>query len=179
MTSLPPEGRSVDAAAALRAHLAELERELRERDNTLAASLGRQSTELADLQDLVGSLVAQVTSLQGDSRYTPAPNWLTLATDDAEYRKQFTALSEWVDGFLRPNYGCQEIHDCWAHHTRAIWELGNIWAEWCRVYNRDRAELLGALAWHDRWLPGALRRLEPVMIGCVTACTQQRRRGAA
>jgi hypothetical protein len=62
---------------------------------------------------------------------------------------------------------------------RAIWELGNIWAEWRRVYDRPRAGLAGALAWHDRWLPAALHRPAPLMLGCVTACAQLRPRNVA
>jgi len=189
VTDSTPEGRA-SSAAALRARLAELDRDLtarlvelgrdlRARDDDLAASLGRQTNDLTELRDIVAALTDQVASLQSGGRYTAAPNWLALAEDDAQYRVQRAALVKWVDGFLRPTYGCQEIQDCWRYHARAIWELGNIWAEWCRIYDRDRPELAGALAWHDRWLPGALRRLEPVMLGCLTTCAERRTRNVA
>jgi hypothetical protein len=47
------------------------------------------------------------------------------------------------------------------NHPEAVWELSTLRAEWERIYadagNRD---LAGALAWHDRYLPGVLARLK-------------------
>ena len=58
------------------------------------------------------------------------------------------------------------LHDCWAQHPAALWELGNLWAEWNHIYDRGQPSLTGALTWHDRWLPGVKTRLGDIMQGC-------------
>lgn len=40
--------------------------------------------------------------------------------------------------------------------SQAVWQLGNLRAEWERVYgNPDNRDLQGALAWHERWFPAS------------------------
>jgi hypothetical protein len=59
------------------------------------------------------------------------------------------------------------VHDCWPHHEAALWEFGNLWAAWNRIYkDRKRPNLDEALNWHDRWLPGVRARLKETMQGC-------------
>ena len=53
-----------------------------------------------------------------------------------------------------------------AAHLPVVWELGTVWAEWRRVYDRKAPELPGALDWHNRWLPGALARSQRALSGC-------------
>jgi hypothetical protein len=61
-----------------------------------------------------------------------------------------------------------------------IWELGVLWAEWRRVYERDTPELAGALELNGRWLPGALERVHRALADCrphecILAATPPRR----
>lgn len=43
-------------------------------------------------------------------------------------------------------------------HLR-IWELSTLAAEWHRTYGGNRPDLARALEFHDRWLPGTMRRI--------------------
>jgi len=96
-----------------------------------------------------------------------APVWASLSPE--EFRAQLDHVGEWVDSHLRVVYAAywrDALRDCWRHHPEALYELGNLWAEWNRIYDRSQPSLTGALNWHDRWMPGARLRLQEVMAGC-------------
>jgi len=40
------------------------------------------------------------------------------------YTEELARLTDWVEGFLLPNYGEGLLRRCWPAHMRAIWELG-------------------------------------------------------
>jgi hypothetical protein len=63
-----------------------------------------------------------------------------------------------------------QIRPCWANHPEALWELTWLHHLWCRAYLTKRPDPKNAADWHDRWLPGVLRRLGTVMTGCDEAC---------
>jgi hypothetical protein len=107
----------------------------------------------------------------------PAPWWGGLS--DGEFRAQMAALREWVETFLRPHYRdyMTRLPDCWANHPEAVWELSTLRAEWERVYgDEDNRDLAGALAWHDRYLPGVLGRLSGAIRCSVAGCQLARSR---
>lgn len=157
---------------------------------SLATLVYRLRDQLAGLQDVVNRLTAGADEhehpllvqemaalkrmLQGhieaeEERATSqcAPRWDGLTAD--EYRQQLGQLAEFVDGHLRIAYGDYwrtELRACWPNHPPALYELGNLAAEWRRIYDREHPILDGALNFHDRWMPGARTRLKPVMAGC-------------
>lgn len=142
----------------------------------LVRKLGRRVDALeADLGQLAETVKASTTAEAKDAAPGP-PIWFGLSQD--EYDTLLRHLAKFVDQRLRVDYRDylgQVLHDCWAQHPAAVWELGNLWAEWCRVYLGDRPSLSGALAWHDRWLPGVRARLAEIMRGCSeTRCRHQR-----
>jgi hypothetical protein len=104
-----------------------------------------------------------------------APVWASLDRED--FQAQLARVGEWVDRHLRAVYAAYwtgVLHDCWRHHPEALYELGNLWAEWNRIYDRGHPSLTGALNWHDRWMPGARARLREVMAGCrIGGCQAQ------
>jgi len=104
-----------------------------------------------------------------------APVWASLDRED--FQAQLAQVGEWVDHHLRAVYAAYwtgVLHDCWRHHPEALYELGNLWAESNRIYDREHPSLTGALNWHDRWMPGARARLREVMAGCrIGGCTAQ------
>ena len=86
-------------------------------------------------------------------------------------------LREWVDGFARRHYPgyMARLPRCWANHPEAVWELGNLRAEWQRVYgDEENRDLQGALAWHERWFPGVLSRLAASVKCDATGCRMAR-----
>ena len=89
--------------------------------------------------------------------------------DPDTYAAQLEALRTWVDKILIPVYvvgGGYTLAECWAEHPQVLWELGTIAVAWRRAYLRRRPDLVLALDWHDRWLPGAMRRLEDATRRC-------------
>jgi hypothetical protein len=95
---------------------------------------------------------------QGKLEAPAAPRWDDL--DQAEEAAQIAALRGWVNGVLRVQYPEYTLPACWEAHRAALWELGNLHAEWRRVYGDPRGvDLESALWFHERWLPGAVNRL--------------------
>jgi hypothetical protein len=84
----------------------------------------------------------------------PAPNW--PAMDQSTRAAELARLSEWVTQVLVPSQAWprgRKLRPCWQAHWPVIWELGVVWAEWRRVYEREAPELAGALELKGRWLP--------------------------
>jgi hypothetical protein len=138
----------------------------------------------AGLRDLPAQVAALAKTLEDalsdDGALRPlAPYWLDLT--EAEYESELAALGQWAGQVLQanyPGYVGQEIKPCWPAHLEAVWELSTLRAEWRRVYDRQKPELAGALAWHDRWLPGVLARLGRVMQSCTAGgCRLDRHHG--
>lgn len=105
----------------------------------------------------------------------PAPWWVV---DEATGRELLVALREWVDQFLRKHYPgyLARLPRCWPNHGEAVWELSTICAEWERIYaDEDNRDLQGALAWHDRFLPGVIARLAGSIKCDETGCQLARR----
>ena len=71
---------------------------------------------------------------------------------------------------LRQHYGGYELRDCWPLHIHAIWELSTLAAEWHRTYRGSRPDLARALEFHDRWLPGTMRRVAAITSACQPQC---------
>ena len=108
-----------------------------------------------------------------DRQHGPAaPYWIGL--DPAEYAAQLTELRQWADTVLRHEYGGYQLPACWANHPHAIWELSTLAAEWHRTYSRQHPDLDRALEFHDRWLPGTMRRIADITRRCNPECAIRR-----
>ena len=89
-----------------------------------------------------------------------APRWDNL--DQEQQAAQLAQLRAWVDGVLLRQYPEYPLPGCWHAHRAALWELGNLYAEWLRIYAGPLgADLEAALWFHERWLPGTIGRLNP------------------
>lgn len=91
------------------------------------------------------------------------------AVPDAQLAEQRAAVRAWVDGVLRPGYvraGCYTLADCWERHPVALRELGVLAVWWQFVYGRARPDAALALEFHDRWLPGTMRRIAEATQHC-------------
>jgi hypothetical protein len=90
---------------------------------------------------------------------TPAgPRWDDL--DQEQEAAQLAELRTWINGLLLVQYPEYTVPACWEGHRAALWELGNLQAEWQRVYGDPHGGDLEAALWfHERWLPGTIGRL--------------------
>jgi hypothetical protein len=104
----------------------------------------------------------------------PAPWW---CVDQAEGEVMLAELNGWIETFLRRHYAgyLASLPVCVLNHPEAVWELSTIHAEWERIYaDEENRDLAGALAWHDRYLPGALSRLKEAIKCDAGACRMTR-----
>ena len=109
-------------------------------------------------------------------RLRPAtPYWIGLDRDT--YHAQLADLRRWADTVLRQQYSGCDLRDCWPRHTHAIWELCTLAAEWHHTYRGPRPDLARALVFHDRWLPGTMRRITGITRECRSQCVTLRSPG--
>ena len=95
--------------------------------------------------------------------------------DPAQYAEHLADLAAWMQTFLAayPS-AAASVRDCWQAHRDAVTELGLIWCEFTRIYTAERPSLDEALIFHDRWLPGVLKRVHQITANCATGCTLTR-----
>ena len=175
MTSPPAEpsaqalGESLAAlavqVAALRGQIAQINRRLDQAglrgDLDLAARFEELAQTVADALDAAAP------------RGPAAPSWIGL--DRTSYTAQLVELQRWADTVLRQHYGGYELRECWPRHIHAIWELSTLAAAWHHAYGGQRPDLARALEFHDRWLPGTMRRIAHITRTCVPQCVMLRR----
>jgi hypothetical protein len=74
---------------------------------------------------------------------------------------------------VRQHYSGYELRGCWPSHIHAIWELSTLAAAWHHAYGGPRPDLARALEFHDRWLPGTMRRIAAITRTCVPECAMR------
>jgi hypothetical protein len=176
----PPQGRdgSSPSVAALAVQLSNLRHDVESLGGRLDALDGAQREhaavlgDIAELREQVEQVLSTLTEEEGAS---PA-EWFWLTMTEERRNEQFNELFDWVETVLRiqyPDYLADQVRPCWPNHSEARWELAWLYQLWSRVYLTDGAEPRDAADWHDRWSPGALRRLSQVMSRCEHACQRQ------
>jgi len=95
--------------------------------------------------------------------------------DPRQYAAHLADLAAWMDTFLAayPS-AAASVRPCWKDHKDAVTELGLIWCEFTRIYTSERPSLDEALVFHDRWLPGVLKRVHQITANCATGCALTR-----
>jgi hypothetical protein len=94
----------------------------------------------------------------GKLKNPAAPRWDDLGQE--QEATQLAQLRDWVNGILLVQYPEYTLPGCWEGHRAPLWELGNLRTEWQRIYADPRgADLEAALWFHERWLPGAVNRI--------------------
>jgi hypothetical protein len=175
MTSPPAEPGTQalgESLAALAAQVASLRGKITLISQRLDRAGLRDDLDLAARFDELARAVADTLDAAAP-RGPAAPCWIGL--DRQAYTAQLAELRHWADAVLRQHYGGYELRDCWASHIQAIWELSTLAAEWRRVYGGQRPDLADALEFHDRWLPGTMRRIAAITRACVPECVTRRR----
>jgi hypothetical protein len=164
-----------DSLAALAAQLADLRGKVVYIQSRLDRAGLTGDLDLPAKVDGLAQAVAALTAAVPEPRRT-APYWLGLAPD--VYAARLAELDRWVREVLAVNYP-GSVQPCWAAHPPAVWELSTLREEWLRIYDRTYPDLAGALTWHDRWLPGVVARLGPLLRDCRGGCTARLRRSTA
>jgi hypothetical protein len=129
---------------------------------------------LPELRRQVERILALLTD---DDQAEPA-GWFWLTMDGQAREDKLGELSDWVENVPRaqyPGYLAEQIRPCWPSHLEALWELTWLYQLWCRAYLTKRPAPKDAADWHDRWVPGVVRRLGQVMARCDLACQSQPR----
>jgi hypothetical protein len=134
-----------------------------------AEDYGRVIVLLSAVKQLTEKIDAAMARRETDD--PAAPYWIGLPED--ERAAQLGELREWVEHVARVQWPAYLAHlpPCWPAHGEAVWELGNLMTEWRRIYSDvDNRPLPDALMYFDRWLPGALGRLERALKCDVSGC---------
>lgn len=151
-----------DAHVLLTAHRNQIEGLTRRLDQ---AGIGPGSNLMARFEELAATVAEALDAATPAG--PPSPNWDTMGAD--ERARCLAALTKWVRRVLVPGWvtaGGFALADCWAQHEQALWELGALHTQYRRIYERPRPQAALALELHDRWIPGALRRIADATRNC-------------
>jgi hypothetical protein len=143
--------------------LANVAKEVAAQDVT---TVQRRVDDLAETVSEVDTLRAEVAAVAEVAEnlataHVPGPAswWPDLATGDS--RAQALAdLGIWVDEVLRTRHPemYSKLGACWYQHADVLDELTALRAAWYAAYRDPEAPATAAVEWHDRWLPGVMRR---------------------
>jgi hypothetical protein len=143
--------------------LANVAKEVAAQDVT---TVQRRVDDLAETVSEVDTLRAEVAAVAEVAEnlataHVPGPAswWPDLATGDS--RAQALAdLGIWVDEVLRTRHPemYNKLGACWYQHADVLDELTALRAAWYAAYRDPAAPATAAVEWHDRWLPGVMRR---------------------
>jgi hypothetical protein len=143
--------------------LSNLAREVAAQD---VPTVQRRLDDLAETVSEVGTLRAEVAAVaevaenmataQGQGL---ASWWPDLATGDSR-AEALETLGAWVDEVLRARHPemYNRLGACWYQHPDILDELTALRSAWYAAYRDPEAPATAAMEWHDRWLPGTMRR---------------------
>jgi hypothetical protein len=145
--------------------LADLAKEVAAHD---LATVRRRLDDLAETAGEIGALRAEVASVAQaatETTATPAPgqaptSWWPDLTIGENRAQALECLAVWVDEVLRDRHPelYNQLGACWYLHPDILDELTALRAAWYAAYRDPAAPPEAAIEWHDRWLPGAMRR---------------------
>lgn len=135
----------------------------------LRGSLGVHQRETGEQLDAIRERLDQAEAqlAQPSPGRAPAAPWWPGMSED-EQAAALTDLGQWVRNILRkwyPGY-TRSLPECLLNHPEAAIELSNLMTEFRRIYSPASPSLADALALHDRYFPGVLRRISSVTDGC-------------
>ncbi len=143
--------------------LANVAKEVAAQDVT---TVQRRVDDLAETVSEVDTLRAEVAAVAEVAEnlataqvHGPASWWPDLATGDSR-AQALRDLGIWVDEVLRTRHPemYNKLGACWYQHADVLDELTALRAAWYAAYRDPEAPATAAVEWHDRWLPGVMRR---------------------
>ena len=174
----PTEGRDGSpSVAALAVHVNSLRREIEDLATKVGGLVAKQREHTAVLHDLTDlrHQVEQILATLTEDDDAPT-TWFWLTMSDQERDEKFAELRDWVETVLRvqyPDYLADQIRSCWPNHPEARWELAWLYQLWSAAYLGERRAPRDAADWHDRWVPGVIRRLQESTAKCHRECHRQ------
>ena len=143
----------------------------------LARAVERTARRLAALDTLVAQLAADVTALArhlgpngpGETEDGPPSVRAWLLTDDPDQGAvDLVDLCGWLRRvYLR--YPRTDLPSCWLWHPHAVEELWWLRCAHAEAYHPENGSWLRVGDWHDRQLPGVVRRLTAAVGSCELA----------
>jgi hypothetical protein len=130
------------------------------------STVQRRVDDLAETVSEVDTLRAEVAAVAEVAEnlataqvHGPASWWPDLATGESR-AEALKNLGVWVDEVLRARHPemYNKLGGCWYQHADVLDELTALRAAWYAAYRNPEAPATAAIEWHDRWLPGAMRR---------------------
>jgi hypothetical protein len=141
------------------------------------SGIGDRVTGFADDLAKLGAKVDKLEARDQDKE-NPVRLWDWSKMNRAEANVAWKTLIEWVNEVLAGVFGAvgeiggrkHKLAPCWYQHPDAVAELSWLCQEWLRLYRSTKGTPAGAGEWHDRWLPGVIKRLEfdSPMADCLT-----------
>ena len=164
-TSMAEFGQVPAYVEQIGAILADLANEVAAQD---LPTMRRRLDDLAETASEVGTLraeVASVTQAAADTSAAPVPgqpptSWWPDLTIGENRAQALECLAVWVDEVLRARHPelYNQLGACWYQHPDILDELTALRAAWYAAYRDPGAPPAAAVEWHDRWLPGVMRR---------------------
>lgn len=131
----------------------------------LARQVERVQRAQAAQEEMLRDLASDVARLARTARPDPPLSWLLAGGDMAGLAALLDDLVTWV-GDVYLFYPDARLSPCWLWHPAAVEEL-----LWLRQYHREAYHPLGrsaakAAEFHERFLPGVIKRLGKALGGC-------------
>ena len=104
--------------------------------------------------------MAQAATDMATAQTHGAASWWPDLTTGDHRAEALDSLAVWVDEVLRARHPemYNQLGACWYLHPDILDELTALRAAWYAAYRDPGAPATAAIEWHDRWLPGVMRR---------------------
>lgn len=128
--------------------------------------------EAAGLAREVGRLSAAIAGQRApaDPGFAPVhPRervWAAMSPE--EYLDALRDVGRWVTEILLRRYPqvAEALPPCWPAHESVVEELDWLYWDWTGWAVNPEARSRDAADWHDRWLPGVVARIRPLLASC-------------
>ncbi len=121
--------------------------------------LAETVSEVGTLREEVAAVAEVAENIATAQSHSLTSWWPDLATGDSR-AEALASLGAWVDEVLRARHPemYNRLGACWYQHPDVLDELTALRSAWYAAYRDPEAPATAAIEWHDRWLPGAMRR---------------------
>jgi hypothetical protein len=138
-----------------------------DRLDLLAAAAAARETKVAELWDLVQSLLPENG---GAGAPVPTPRWHVL--EGRERAAAVARLASWVKAVYLPVYGhlAGGLGDCWPEHPLALVIIDHLSETWTQLFERPRTQRILSLQteFQARIVPVLAEQLRAETARCIT-----------